>query len=162
MYVKAALNYLKPVFLPLTNASLQSRSKKKISTVPEIFTTKTGTYFLVMKPRNHVGRRPFWTISGTWVSTNHFLVSSLILSLVPSTWESTSGSRSSILSWFLKSRKPQIHWRWQAECEDQSFVKLFMSDHEPESWLAWSSGCCTFYIQTNIYLVFSNPFANML
>lgn len=58
----------------------------------------------MVKPRNHVGNRPFWTIRGTWVSKNHFLVSSLSLSLVPSTWESTSGSRSSIVSWSFKQK----------------------------------------------------------
>lgn len=95
--------------VPLTDNSSHFRSKgffpqSQMFFLFLFFCFLTKTYFLVMKPRNHVGKRPFWTISGTWVSKNQFLVSSLSLSSVPSTWESTSGSRSSILAWSLKQK----------------------------------------------------------
>lgn len=65
-------------------------------------------YLLVMKPRNQAGRSPLLTMSGTWVSMNHFDVSSLSLTSVPSALGSPVVSFCSILvrSWSKTHRHP--------------------------------------------------------
>lgn len=52
-----------------------------------------------MKPRNHAGKMPLRTMSGTWVSMNHFDASSLSLPSVPSVTDSSGCSLCSILVW---------------------------------------------------------------
>lgn len=62
------------------------------------------THFLVIKPRNHLGKKPSWTISGSWVSINHFVVSSRSLPSLPSAWDSISPSFCSIFFWPCESK----------------------------------------------------------
>lgn len=80
-----------------TRKSSLTEKKKSLLIVHLRFFSR-NTYFLVMKPRNQVGKKPLWTISGTWVSMNHFEASSLSLPSVPSTIQSTGASLCSILA----------------------------------------------------------------
>lgn len=75
----------------------------------QMFFFSVNTHFLVMKPMNQEGKRPLLTISGTWVSKNHFDANSLSLPSVTSAAGSPVGSLCSILVWsWSKQRRQRV------------------------------------------------------
>lgn len=100
------------------------------------------THFLVIKPRNHLGKKPSWTISGSWVSTNHFVVSSRSLPSLPVAWDSISPSLCSIFFWPCESvsqwKQPAvISQAKQQRGGYKSLICLFSRRQQPEAKSTW-------------------------
>lgn len=106
------------------------------------------SYFLVMKPRNQLGKKPLWTMSGSWVSMNHFEVSSLNLPSVPSVTESWCGSCCSIFTLpYLKATQTSSEDYWPSCPNGRSETLLKQSN-----LLIFQEELTRYYKQLNVVM----------